>query len=216
MVMKAKLLNFDGQEIGSFELPEEIFALEFKPALVHQVMRWQMLNSYFPWAHTKIRSEVRGGGRKPWPQKHTGRARHGSIRSPIWRGGGVTFGPRKEKVRQIKITKKMRRKAILMTLAEKFRQNLLKIFADLPTVTKTKEMSKILTKFLQPRKTKKKFESVLVVMPENDQSFLRAIRNLSYANAIEARNLNLLALLNHKYVFLSPKSIEVIKNTFLK
>lgn len=216
MDLKTNLFSLDGKEVGEYVLPEEIFSLKFNSALVHQVMRWQMFNTYFPWAHTKIRSEVRGGGRKPWRQKGTGRARHGSIRSPIWRGGGVTFGPRKEKVRQIRITKKMRRKAILMTLAEKFRRNLLKIFEDLPSVDKTKEMAKFLTKFLQPRKTKKKFESVLIVMPANDQFILRATRNLPYANVVEARNLNLLALLNYKYLFLSPKSIEVIKNTFLK
>lgn len=216
MSLKTKLFNLEGKEVGEIDLPNEIFGLEFNPNLVHQVMRWYMLNNYFPWAHTKIRSEVRGGGRKPWRQKGTGRARHGSRRSPIWVGGGVTFGPRKEKIRQINITKKMRQKAILMTLAEKFRQNLLKVFENFQSSGKTKEMSQFLTKFLEPRKTKKKYETVLMVIPENDYNILKAVRNLPYADAIEARNLNLISLLTHKYLFLSPKSIEIIKNTFNK
>jgi large subunit ribosomal protein L4 len=188
--------------------------MEFNPALVHQVMRWQLLNTYFPYAHTKTRSEVAGSGRKPWPQKHTGRARHGSRRSPIWRGGGITFGPRKEEKKQIKITKKMRRKAILMTVAEKFRKNLLKCFENFPLEGKTKEMAKFLTKFLEPRKTKKKYETCLLVIPENDKKIFQAVRNLPYADAIEARNLNLLSLLNHKYLFLTPESLSVIEKTF--
>ncbi len=215
--MKTDLYNFQGEKIGEIELPEGIFNLEFKPELVHQVMRWQMLNTYFPYAHTKDRGEVRGGGRKPWPQKGTGRARHGSIRSPIWRGGGVTFGPRKEKIRKIKINKKMKRKAILMILAEKLRQNLVKVIDKIdPESYKTKEFEKFFSKFLKPRKTKKKRETGLLVIEENKPEVFRSVRNLPYADSIEARNLNLLELLNHKYLFLTKDSIEVIKKTFLK
>ena len=215
--MKTDLYNFQGEKIGEIELPEEIFNLEFKPELVHQVMRWQMLNTYYPYAHTKTRAEVRGGGRKPWPQKGTGRARHGSIRSPIWKGGGVTFGPRKEEIKQIKINKKMKRKAILMTLAEKLRQNLLRVIDKVdPKTHKTKEFEKFFSKFLEPRKTKKKRETGLLVIEENKPEIFRGVRNLPYADVIEARNLNLLELLNHKYLFLTKDSIEVIKKTFLK
>jgi large subunit ribosomal protein L4 len=213
--MKIPVLNLSGEKVKEIDLPK-FFEMEFNPALVHQVMRWQLLNTYFPYAHTKTRSEVAGSGRKPWPQKHTGRARHGSRRSPIWRGGGVTFGPRKEEKKQIKITKKMRRKAILMTVAEKFRKNLLKCFENFPLEGKTKEMAKFLTKFLEPRKTKKKYETCLLVIPENDKKIFQAVRNLPYADAIEARNLNLLSLLNHKYLFLTPESLSVIEKTFKK
>jgi phosphomannomutase len=130
--------------------------------------------------------------------------------------GGITFGPRKEEKKQIKITKKMRRKAILMTVAEKFRKNLLKCFENFPLEGKTKEMAKFLTKFLEPRKTKKKYETCLLVIPENDKKIFQAVRNLPYADAIEARNLNLLSLLNHKYLFLTPESLSVIEKTFKK
>lgn len=215
--MKVPVYNQEGKEIGEYEIPEILEKIKVKPALIHQVMRWQILNSYYPFAHTKTRAEVRGGGRKPRPQKHTGRARHGSIRSPLWKGGGITFGPRKEKIRAIKINKKMRRKAILMVLAEKIRKNFVKILENLkPFEYKTKNMHKILTNFLKPRKTKKKFESALVIIPENDKDLIKSVRNLPYADAIEARNLNILSLLNHKYVFLEPKSLEVILKTFSK
>ncbi len=214
--MKTDVYNFKGEKIGEIELPEEIFNLKPNHALIHQVMRWQMLKSYFPYAHTKTRGEVRGGGRKPWPQKGTGRARHGSIRSPIWVGGGVTFGPRKEKKRQIKINKKMKRKAILMVLAEKLRQSLLKVIDKIdPQEFKTKEFDKFFSKFLEPRKTKKKKESALLVIEENKPEIFRSVRNLPYADVIEARNLNILALLNHKHLFLTKDSIEKIKETFL-
>jgi len=215
--MKLKVFNQEGQIIDEIEINDIFDKLEIKPALIHQVMRWQLLNTYYPWAHTKDRGEVRGGGRKPWRQKGTGRARHGSIRSPLWKGGGITFGPRKEKIRQIKINKKMKRKAILMVLKDKMLKNRFIILNSLvPAELKTKFMDKILSKFLEKRKTKKKRESVLVVLPNNNKELIRCIRNLPYANSIEARNLNILSLLNHKYVFVEPASIEVIKQTFVK
>jgi len=213
--MKVTVYNKEGNIVEEIDFPQEIAGLDFNKALVHQVMRWQMMNSYFPYAHTKTRGEVRGGGRKPWPQKHTGRARHGSIRSPLWKGGGITFGPRKEKNRKLKINKKMKRKAILMVLAEKLRNNYLKVFNDFDFFKgKTKEIDNFLKKFLKERKTKKKRESVLLVLENNKRDLIRGTRNLPYAYAIEARNLNILSLLNHKYVFLEKGAIEKIKETF--
>ncbi|GIW65906.1 MAG: 50S ribosomal protein L4 [Candidatus Parcubacteria bacterium] len=215
--MNLKVYNQQGQEIDEIEVNGIFDSLKFNPDLVHQVMRWQILNNYYPWAHTKTRAEVSGGGRKPWRQKGTGRARHGSIRSPIWRGGGISFGPRKDKIRAIRINKKMKRKAILMVLAEKMRRDYVKVLDTLiPSKFKTKIMDKILSNFLEKRRTKKKRESALIVIPDNNKDLIRSIRNLSYADAIEARNLNILSLLNHKYIFLEPKSLEVIKETFIK
>ena len=101
--MKNPLYNQEGEKIGEINLPKEIFEKEFNPDLVWQVAYCMMANKRTPSAHTKTRAEVRGGGRKPWPQKGTGRARHGSIRSPIWVGGGFAHGPRKEKNYQKKI-----------------------------------------------------------------------------------------------------------------
>jgi large subunit ribosomal protein L4 len=213
--MKLDLYNKEGEKIGEIEVNDIFDRIKRNDALIHQVMRWQILNSYYPFAHTKTRGEVRGGGRKPWPQKHTGRARHGSIRSPIWKGGGVVFGPRKEEKKAIKINKKMRRKAILMVLKEKMKNGLVKVLEDFNLKEyKTKEMNKILEKFLQKRKTKKKRETALLIIPENDTKLIKAVRNLPYADAIEARNLNILSLLNHKYVFTVPEAFDIIKKTF--
>ena len=108
--MKVPLYNQEGKESGQALLPKEIFDVKFNSDLVHQVAVSQAANRRRVIAHTKGRGDVRGGGKKPWRQKGTGRARHGSRRSPIWKGGGVTFGPTKERVFKKDIPKKMRRK----------------------------------------------------------------------------------------------------------
>jgi len=212
--MKTDLYNFQGEKIGEIELPK-IFKVEFNPALVHQVFNWYRLNTFYPYAHTKTRGEVSGGGKKPWSQKGTGRARHGSIRSPIWRGGGITFGPRKEEKKQIKINKKMKKKAILSVLSEKLKQNLLKVVDKIEAKEyKTKEFEKFFSKFLQSRKTKKKKETALLVIEADKQKIYQGVRNLPYVDAISARNLNLLEILNHKYLFLTKDSIDELNKRF--
>src|SRR3989338_9034179 len=122
--MKIDVYNEKGEVTGSTILPKEIFQVPMNADLVHQVLISQTANKRQISAHTKNRAEVRGGGRKPWRQKGTGRARVGSIRSPLWRGGGITFGPRTEKVYARDIPKKMRRKALLMVLSEKAKNDL--------------------------------------------------------------------------------------------
>ena len=116
---EAKVYNTEGKEVGTYKLPESIFALPWNGDLVHQVVVAMEGNARTPVAHTKGRGEVRGGGKKPWRQKGTGRARHGSSRSPIWKGGGVTHGPLKEKSYERKINKKMRIKALYTVLSRK-------------------------------------------------------------------------------------------------
>ena len=214
--MNLPVYNQNGEKVSEIEIPAILESLKRNDALIHLVMRWQSLNSFHPWAHTKTVGEVRGGGRKPLRQKGTGRARHGTIRSPLWRGGGVTFGPRNEQNRQIKVNIKQKRKAILTVVAEKIRGNSIKVLENLkPETLKTKNVEGILKNFLQPRK-RKKYETALVVISSNDTELIKVIRNLPYADAIEARNLNILSLLNHKYLFVEPKGLEIIINTFNK
>lgn len=178
--------------------------------LIHQVVVSQMANRRRDIAHTKDRSEVRGGGRKPWVQKGTGRARHGSIRSPLWRGGGVTFGPRKDKVFKKQIPKKMRKKALFMVLTGKMRNNLLLLIDEMKIETgKTKDVFNILKKL--PVKG-----SVLIAQPYYDKRLVLATRNIPEVETMEARELNVLDLLSFKYLVMPKESVEVIKRTFLK
>jgi len=119
--MKATIYNTKGTKAGDIDLPEEVFGLDMNESLVHQVYVSMMSNKRSNIAHTKDRSDVSGGGKKPWKQKGTGRARVGSNRSPIWIGGGITFGPRNDKNFKKKINKKMKSKALFTVLSQKMR-----------------------------------------------------------------------------------------------
>src|SRR3989344_1527703 len=121
--MKVNLYNQNAEQAGSIELPDSVFGLKWNPDLVHQVVKGQEANMRPKVAHAKDRAQVRGGGKKPWRQKGTGRARHGSIRSPIWKGGGVTHGPLTEKNYNKKINRKMAKKALFTVLSQKAREN---------------------------------------------------------------------------------------------
>ena len=124
--MKANVYNENGEVIKEIDLDSRIFEVEANEDLLHQAVRTILANRRKPIADTKDRGEVQGGGKKPWRQKGTSRARHGSIRSPLWKGGGVTFGPVKEKNYSLKINKKMKDKALKMVLSLKAKEN--KIF----------------------------------------------------------------------------------------
>lgn len=213
--------NQKGEKVGQTELCSEIFEVKLNSDLVHQVVVSQMSNQRQGTAHTKDRGDVSGGGKKPWRQKGTGRARHGSIRSPIWRGGGVAFGPTNEKNYKKIIPKKMRRKALFMILSEKVKNNLLLILdsLELGNPPKTKMMKEILDNLFtkkQENKKIKKTETVLIVSSEKNENIIRAAGNISKVAIIEARNLNVLDALNYKYLLMPKQAVEVIKTTFLK
>jgi len=209
--MMTEVYNQEGKKTGQTRLPKEIFEIKLNSDLVHQVVVSQMANRRQRIAHTKERGEVHGGGRKPWAQKGTGRARVGSIRSPLWKGGGVTFGPRKEKVFKKKIPKKMRRKALLMVLSGKAKNNFLILLDKLKIAKpKTRQISEILNKL--PCKT----QSTLIVLPEVNRDLILAARNLPKIETIEAGNLNSLDLLSFKYLLMPNISLKVIKERFLK
>jgi large subunit ribosomal protein L4 len=137
------LYSMAGKEMGTVDLPQEIFGINFNADLVHQVVTSMMANARTGTADSKGRGEVRGGGKKPWKQKGTGRARHGSSRSPIWKGGGVTHGPLAEKNYKKKINKKMRAKALFMVLGSKLKEgNILFVDSLDFTTAKTKDAAK--------------------------------------------------------------------------
>jgi large subunit ribosomal protein L4 len=214
--MNVKIYNQKGEEIGKADLPAEVFDVAINPDLVHQAVVTQMANARQVIAHTKDRSERRGGGRKPWRQKGTGRARHGSIRSPIWRKGGVTFGPTKERNFSKKINKKMKRKALLMVLSSKVKDKEM-ILLDKLEITKAK--TKQITEILNNLKTKLKKnldKSTLVVLPKTDLKISRAVRNIPRIKTIRADSLNVLDVLNHQYLLVLQDAIKVIKETYFK
>lgn len=214
--LELAVFNKEGNEVSRIELNPQIFGLKINTGLIKQSYEAQMSQSRTPYAHAKDRSEVKGGGKKPWRQKGTGRSRHGSIRSPIWRGGGVTFGPRKEKKFAKKINRKMRRKALLMVLSGKARDNELIFLDELKLEQpKTKEMVMIIRQLAEKVKNDIK-KGGLVVLPSKDENIVRATRNIPKFLAIGAGNLNIVDLLNYKYVLMPKQAAEVIEKTYLK
>jgi large subunit ribosomal protein L4 len=209
--MKYPVYNQKGKQEGEITLPKEIFDIKFNADLVHQIAVSLSANKRQISAHSKTRSEVRGGGKKPWRQKGTGRARHGSIRSPLWKGGGVTFGPRKDKVYEKDVPKKMRRKALLMVLSEKAKSSQLIVLNKIDLEKgKTKEMALVISSL--PCKN----HSCLIAMPDFDKKIFLASRNIKKTDIEDARNLNVLEILNHKYLLITKDSIKTIEKTFIK
>jgi len=209
--MKVAIYNQNGKKSEeSISLPKEIFDVKMNPDLVHQVAVAQMANRRRIIAKTKNRSEVSGSGRKPWRQKGTGRARHGSIRSPIWRHGGVTFGPQTDVVFKKDISKKMRRKALSMVLASKAKNEHLIVLDSLELEKpKTNLMVEILAKL--PAKG-----SRLVILPKKDETIIKAGRNISKTKVELVQNLNVLELLSFNYLIITKDSIKALKETFFK
>lgn len=201
--------NQKGEVVGEMRLSKEIFAVEPKPIIIHQVATVMMANLRKAYAHTKTKAEVRGGGRKPWRQKGTGRARAGSIRSPLWRGGGVIFGPRKERTYKKKINKKIKQLALKMALSDKVLNKRIIVLDNLEmTAFKTKEMAKILTS-LPCQKTK-----TLLVLPQKDKKIILSARNISSLKVSLANNLNLIDLLNYRYLLSTKKGVGKIEETY--
>jgi len=214
--MKAPLYNTEGKEIDTVSLPKEIFEVKVNNELIHQVSESHRANKRRVIAHTKDRSEVSGGGKKPWRQKGTGRARHGSIRSPIWRKGGITFGPTNQRNFKKRIPVKMRRKAVLMVLSAKVADKRFFVIDELKLEKpKTKEMIRIINNM---RNNIKEFNkgSVLLALSQISKNVILSTRNIVKTKTIEARNLNVLELLNSKNLIITKPSIKVIKETFLK
>ncbi len=207
-MIKADLHNMKGEKTGEISLPEGVFGLKVNSDLIYQTMRAQMLSRRQNTAHSKDRSEVRGGGRKPWRQKGTGRARHGSRRSPIWKGGGVTFGPTNERNYKKKINKKVKRKAAFMVLSAKKESNLIFFVSELSIENKkTKEMREFIKNTFCDKST-------LIVLPEIDEKAILATRNLESIDTIQAKDINALDLLSYKYLVIPQKSVDIIKENF--
>ncbi len=212
----AKVYNQEGKEVSEIELNEAIFGLPWNADLVHQAVRVAFANRRPVLASTKDRSEIRGGGRKPWRQKGTGRARHGSTRSPIWRHGGVTFGPTSKRNFKLKINKKMTQKAFLTTLSGKVKDNEILILNDLKLLApKTKEMAKIMKNFSPfGRSPVGGPKTALLVISELSENVKRAAGNLPNLEIININNLNILDILKYQYVILTKGGIEYLNKKY--
>lgn len=206
--MELTLYNQSAEKVGTVSLPDSVFAVPANNDLLHQIVSSQMANKRQVLAHAKGRGEVKGGGKKPWRQKGTGKARHGSIRSPIWKGGGVTFGPTKEVNFKKKIGKKMARKALNIALSEKIRSGGITMVDGIQlNASKTKEVAGILKLF---QENLGQTGSVLIVTPSLNRDLYRAAKNIQRIGIIEAKNLNLLKMLSYKNLMILKDAIKVI------
>lgn len=208
--MKVSVYNQKGEELKKIDVSDDVFNVEPNFDLLHQVVVSQMSNRRQGTAHTKDRGDVSGGGKKPWRQKGTGRARHGSTRSPIWKGGGVTFGPRSDKNYKRVIPKLMKRKALFMVLSAKLKDNEMKVLDKIELNNhKTKGAIEVLNNF--PEIIKK---NTLLILPDTNKSVLLGFRNIPKIELMQAKDLNALDLLSFKNIIIPEASIKVIEDTF--
>ena len=211
--METKVYNIQGKEAGKVKVPESIFGLPWNADLVHQVVESMRANARGPVAHTKDRGEVRGGGKKPWQQKGTGRARHGSSRSPIWVGGGIAHGPRKERTYKKTITKGMRQKALLVALSRKYKDGQVLFLDKLEmNAPKTAEAKKVIMALSDTGISLKKGNAALIALPSRHSATLKSFNNFSNVSIGSVADLNPVAVLSSKYlVIASPEeAFEVL------
>ncbi len=212
------------------ELNPKVFGLAVKPELMQQAIVAQQANTRQVLASTLDKGQVRGGGKKPWKQKGTGRARHGSIRSPLWRGGGITFGPTTERNFSLKINKKAKRKALLMALSDKAANEKIilidklemaegktkKFFEILQNVGLREKKKKLLKKDEKAVKKSKKEKAVLLVLAKKDEKVTRAARNLKAVSYLGANALNIVEVVKSRYLLIPESALAEIEKNYLK
>jgi len=202
--MQVPVYNIQGEQVSETELRDDIFAVPVNQALMHQALTRQLANARLGTHKAKTRGEVSGGGRKPWRQKGTGRARQGSIRAPHWRGGGVVFGPTPRSYGQ-KMPLKMRRQALRSALSVKVSESQVKVLSALEMQEpKTKELLGILRNLGVE-------SSALILLPGHDEAMLRSVQNLPKVRTLVAQYLNVRDLLAYDTILVPLASLEVIE-----
>ena len=202
--MQVPVYNIQGEQVKETELRDDIFAAPVSEALMHQALVRQLANARLGTHKTKTRGEVRGGGRKPWRQKGTGRARQGTIRAPHWRGGGTVFGPAPRSYKQ-KMPRKMRHQALRSVLSVKAAESQLVFLDELEmTEPRTKEMLSMIKRLGIE-------SSVLILLPGRDDVILRSVRNLPQVRTLVAQYLNVRDLLKYDTILVPLASLEVIE-----
>lgn len=201
-----KVVNQTGKAAGNITLDDSVFAAEVNIPLIHQVAVAQLANKRQGTKSTLTRSEVAGGGRKPWRQKGTGNARQGSIRAPQWKHGGVVFAPKPRDFSQ-KINKKMKEAAFVSALSGKLADEELKIVDEFKVAGKTKEMAKIAADM--------KFgKNVLVVITDSDDMVVRAASNLENVSTVNASELSVLDIVNHAELVITKAAAKSIEEAY--
>lgn len=204
--MKIDKFNMSAEKLGQIEVNDGVFGVEFNGPLVHQVVVAQMANKRQGTKSTLTRSEVRGGGKKPWRQKGTGRARQGSIRAPQWTGGGVVFAPKPRDFSQ-KINKKMKDVAFRSAISSKVTDDQLKVVDELKVSGKTREMAAIMKALGMEKRT-------LVVLTAGDELAVRAAGNLEKVDTVKADTVSVLDLMNHTDVVLTKAAAKQIEEAY--
>jgi large subunit ribosomal protein L4 len=191
------------EKVGSLDLSETVFAAELKPYLLHEVVIWQLAKRRQGNACTKSRHEVRGGGRKPWRQKGTGRARAGSRRSPLWRGGGVAFGP-KPRSYAYTLPKKVKKAALRVALSDKLREEKLLVLRgfDLAQI-KTKAFVEVLKRF--------ETDDALIITAAPDEVLEKSARNVAKVKVMRAEGLNVYDILRYDRLVLVEPAVASIE-----
>ena len=203
----ADVFNIENKKVAQVDLNDSVFGAEVNEAIIYDVVKMQLASRRSGTASTKTRSDVSGGGKKPWRQKGTGRARVGTTRSPIWRGGGIVFGPHPRDF-SYSIPKKVRKKAIICALSRKFKENKMLILKDFP-------MEKISTRVFKNVVDLFSLKKALFVLDENNEVLLKSSRNMKNVKMIRSEGINVYDILNHEHLILLEPSVKKIEGALL-
>lgn len=214
MSVKINVYNQKAENVGTLDLSDKIFKVALNNDLLHQAVIAQMANERQVLAHTKTKAEVSGGGKKPWKQKGTGRARVGSSRSPIWRGGGIIFGPRNDRNFKKNINQKMKQKAMFMALSDKVTSNTLVVLEELNMPEfKTKTFSEMLIN-LEKKVLNDSRRNVLIINDQKDEKVKYSGRNLQGVEIINLENLNIVDILKYKNLVLTSEAVKKLEERY--
>jgi large subunit ribosomal protein L4 len=203
----ADVFDIEKKKVAQVDLNDAVFGAEVNEAIIYDVVKMQLASRRSGTASTKTRSDVSGGGKKPWRQKGTGRARAGTTRSPIWRGGGIVFGPHPRDY-SYSIPKKVRKKAIISALSMKFKDNKMLILKDFP-------MEKISTRIFKGVFDLFSLKKALFILDDKNEALLKSSRNIKNVKMIRSEGINVYDILNHEYLILLEPSVKKIEGALL-
>jgi large subunit ribosomal protein L4 len=203
----ADVYDIDKKKVSQIELNDAVFAAEANPDVMYEVVRMQMASKRRGTASTKERGDIRGGGKKPWRQKGTGRARVGTTRSPLWRGGGTVFGPSPRSY-AYKLPKKVKKMALVSALSMKFNEQRIIILKEFPLEEiKTRKFKEVMDRF--------GFKKALFVLDKSNPALEKSSRNLSDIKMIKSEGINVYDLLDHEYIVLLEPTVRMIEGALL-